>query len=213
MTHRHVVFGFFDIVFSITTFFITGKWFSIEHFNIDPDIIVMGKSMASGVPLSAIVARKEITEALGPPAHLFTMSGNAMSCAAALETINVILDERLLERSEELGEYAKARFEEMKDKYELIGDVRGKGLSIGVDLVSDRTTRIGNKEAAAKICYRCWEKGVIVIFLASGVLRIQPPLVISKAELDWALDIIEESIAEYINGDILDSVLDVAKGW
>jgi len=191
----------------------TGKWFSIEHFDIEPDIIVMGKAMASGVPLSAIVARKEITEALGPPAHLFTMSGNALSCAASIETIEVIQDENLIEKSKELGEYVKGRFTEMMGKYELIGDVRGKGLSIGVDLVKDRTTKIGNKEAAAKICYRCWEKGVIVIFLASGVLRIQPPLVISKDELDQALKIIEESIVEYINGDIPDSVLDIAKGW
>lgn len=191
----------------------TGKWFCIEHFDIVPDMIVMGKSMASGVPLSAIVARKEITDALGPPAHLFTMSGNALSCTAALETINVIRDEKLMAKSEELGAYVKERFEEMKEKYELIGDVRGIGLSIGVDLVEDRDTRIGNKEAAAKICYRCWEKGIILIFLAAGVLRIQPPLVISKEELDKALDIIEESIIEYLNGQIPDEVLEVAKGW
>lgn len=191
----------------------TGKWFCIEHFDIVPDMIVMGKSMASGVPLSAIVARKEITDSLGPPAHLFTMSGNALSCAAALETIHVLRDEKLLEKSEELGAYAKERFEEMKEKYELIGDVRGIGLSIGVDLVVDRVSKVGNKEAAAKICYRCWEKGIILIFLASGVLRIQPPLVITKEELDRALDIIEESIVEYLNGEIPDEVLAVAKGW
>lgn len=191
----------------------TGKWFSIEHFDVEPDIIVMGKSMASGVPLSAIVARKEITESLGPPAHLFTMSGNALSCAAAVETINIIEEEGLLDQSRELGDYVKGRFNEMKAKYDLIGDVRGKGLSIGVDLVTDRSTKEGNKTAAAKICYRCWEKGVIVIFLASGVLRIQPPLVIGKDELDRALDVIEESIQEYINNEIPDSVLEVAVGW
>lgn len=191
----------------------TGSWFCIEHFGVEPDIVVMGKSMASGVPLSAIVARKEITDSLGPPAHLFTMSGNALSCAASLETINVIRDEGLLARSTELGNYAKKRFEELKEKYEIIGDVRGKGLSIGVDLVKNRKTKEGNKDAAAKICYRCWQKGVIVIFLASGVLRIQPPLVISKEELDKAIDVIEESIIEYMSGEISDSVLAVAKGW
>lgn len=191
----------------------TGKWFCIEHFKIIPDMIIMGKSMASGVPLSAIVARKEITDSLGTPAHLFTMSGNALSCVAALETINVIRDENLLEKSTNFGNYVKERFEEMKDKYQLIGDVRGLGLSIGVDLVVDRTSKIGNKEAAAKICYRCWEKGIILIFLASGVLRIQPPLIISKEELDKALNIIEEAIVEYINGEIPDEVLSIAKGW
>lgn len=191
----------------------TGKWFCIEHFGIEPDILILGKSIASGLPLSAIVARKEITDALGPPVHSFTMSGNALSCIAALETINVIRDEDLLERSKVLGAYAKSRFEKMKEKYEIIGDVRGMGLSIGVDLVIDRESKVGNKEAAAKICYRCWEKGIILIFLAEGVLRVQPPLVILKDELDKALNIIEESIVEYLNGEIPDDVLSVAKGW
>lgn len=191
----------------------TGKWFCIEHFNIVPDMVVMGKSMASGVPLSAIVARKEITDSLGPPAHLFTMSGNALSCVASLETINVLRDEKLLEKSEELGAYARSRFEAMKEKYEIIGDVRGIGLSIGIDLVKDRKTKEGDKLGASKICYRAWQKGIILIFLASGVLRIQPPLVITKEELDRAIDIIEESIVEYLNGQIPDEVLDVIKGW
>lgn len=191
----------------------TGKWFCIEHFGIVPDIIIMGKSMASGLPLSAIVARKEIMDSLGKPAHLFTMSGNALSCIASLETINVLKSEDLLEKSTQLGAYVKSRFEAMKEKYEIIGDVRGLGLSIGVDLVTDRDSKVGNKEAAAKICYRAWEKGIILIFLASGVLRVQPPLVISKEELDKALNVIEESIIEYLNGEIPDEVLDVAKGW
>lgn len=191
----------------------SGKWFAIEHFDIVPDMIIMGKSMASGVPLSAIVARKEITDSLGTPAHLFTMSGNALSCTASLATINVIKEEKLIEKSRDLGAYVKQRFEEMKGKYNIIGDVRGYGLSIGVDLVIDRDSKIGNKEAAAKICYRCWEKGIILIFLASGVLRVQPPLVISKEELDQALDIIEGAIQDYLNGDIPDEVLSVAKGW
>jgi len=191
----------------------TGKWLGIEHFNIVPDIVIMGKSMASGLPLSAILARKEIMDSLGKPAHLFTMGGNALSCIASLETINILRDEDLLEKSTELGNYVMSRFEEMKDKYEIIGDVRGKGLSIGVDLVTDRESKIGNNEAAAKICYRCWEKGIILIFLASGVLRVQPPLVISKGQLDRALNIIEESIVEYLSGQIPDEVLDIAKGW
>lgn len=191
----------------------TGKWFCIEHFDIIPDIIIIGKSLASGVPLSAIVARSEIMDTLQPPAHIFTMSGNALSCTAAIETINVIRDEDLLSKANELGQIIKDRFAEMKNKYEIIGEVRGLGLSIGVDLVTDRITKSGNRVAAAKICYRCWEKGIILIFLADGVLRIQPPLVISKEELYRALDIIEESMQEYITGEIPDGVLEAAKGW
>jgi 4-aminobutyrate aminotransferase len=191
----------------------TGKWFGIEHFDVVPDMLILGKSIGSGVPLSAIVARKEIMEAMDAPAHLFTMSGNALACAAAYATLEVIKDEKLLEKSRELGNYAKGRFEVLMDEYEIIGDVRGLGLSIGVDLVKDRTSKEGNREAAAKICYRCWEKGVIIIFLGDGVLRFQPPLVITREEIDKAIDVIEESMKEFLAGDIPDEVLKTAKGW
>ncbi len=191
----------------------TGKWFGIENFGVVPDAVILGKSIASGMPLSAIVAKEEIMQAWEAPAHLFTTGGNPVSCRAALATIDVIREENLLEHSKELGEYVKERFEEMKDKYELIGDVRGIGLSIGVDLVTDRKTKKKAKEAAAKICYRCWEKGVILTFFANSVLRIQPPLVITKQEMDKAIDIIEEAINDYLAGDIPDEILEVAKGW
>lgn len=191
----------------------TGKWFGIEHFDIVPDVIVLGKSIASGMPLSAIVAKREIMDALEAPAHLFTMGGNALSCVAAYETIRVIQEEKLVERSQELGEMAMERFQDMMKRYEIIGDVRGRGLSIGIDLVQDRHTKIGDREAAAKICYRCWEKGVILIFLADGVLRFQPPLVIKKEEMNHAIDILEEAIQDYLKGLIPDEVLKVSKGW
>lgn len=191
----------------------TGKWFGIDHFGIVPDMIVMGKSLGAGLPLSAVVGRKEIFEALGAPAHLFSMSGNQTCCAAAIASIDVIKGEELLGKSRDLGVYAKARFEEMKDRYDIIGDVRGLGLSIGVDLVKDRESKIGDKDAAAKICCRAWEKGVLLIYLANGVLRIQPPLVIRKEQLDKAIDAIEESIVDYLNGNIPDGILKFAKGW
>ena len=191
----------------------TGKWFGIEHFDVLPDMLILGKAIGSGIPLSAIVARKEIMDAMDAPAHLFTMSGNALACAAAYATLEVIKDEKLLEKSTELGSYAKGRFEALMGDYEIIGDVRGLGLSIGVDLVKDRNSKEGYREAAAKICYRCWEKGVIIIFLGDGVLRFQPPLVITREEIDNAIDVIEESMKEFLAGDIPDEVLKTAKGW
>jgi len=191
----------------------TGKWFAIEHFNIAPDIVVMGKSIASGMPLSAIVARDEIMQSLEAPAHLFTTAGNPVACQAAIATIEVIREEKLVENSQILGEYAKERLLDMKKKYSLIGDVRGLGLSIGVDLVTDRNTKEKAKNAAAKICYRCCEKGLILIFISGSVLRIQPPLVITKKELDKAIDLIDETIQEYLDGSIADSVLEVSRGW
>lgn len=191
----------------------TGKWFSIEHFDVEPDLVIMAKSMASGIPISAIVGRTEIMESLGAPAHLFTTGGSPVACQAALATIAVLKDENLLERAQILGDYMRARLLEMKDRYELIGDVRGMGLSIGVELVTNRVTREKAREAAAKICYRCYELGVIVIFLAGSVLRIQPPLVISKSQIDQSLDVIEQAMIDYQAGRISDDVLAYAKGW
>lgn len=191
----------------------TGRWFGIEHFNIVPDALVLGKSIASGMPMSAIVAREDIMQSWQAPVHVFTTAGSPVSCVAALATIEVILEENLLEHTRELGEYAMERFNRLKDKHELIGQVRGLGLSVGVDLVKDRDTKEKNGEAAAKICYRCWEKGVVLTFFAGNVLRVQPPLVISRQQMDKAIDIIEDAIVEYTAGEIPDKVLEIAKGW
>jgi len=191
----------------------TGKWFGIEHFDIEPDIVIIAKSLASGLPLSAIVGREEIMQSWQAPAHAFTTAGNPVCCSAAVAPLQVIEDENLIEHSREMGEYVKERLNLMKDKYTLIGDVRGLGLSIGVDLVKDRVSKERNKEAASKICYRCWEKGLILTFFANNVLRIQPPLIIKKEELDTAIDIIEGAINDFLAGDIPDEILRIAKGW
>jgi 4-aminobutyrate aminotransferase len=190
-----------------------GKWFAIENFGVEPDIMVLGKAIASGMPLSAVVAREEIIESVGPPAHLFTTIGNPVCCQAALATIEVIEDEKLVEGSKEKGEYLKEKFLKLKEKYPIIGDVRGLGLNIGVDLVKDQLTKERYQEACAKICYRCYEKGLVLTFFANNVLRVQPPLVITLEQIDRAVDIIEEAIIEFNAGKIPDEVLEIAKGW
>jgi 4-aminobutyrate aminotransferase len=191
----------------------TGKWFGIENFDVVPDAVILGKAIASGLPLSGVVARAELMENLEAPVHLFTTAGNPVCCAASLATIQVLREENLLSRATELGEYTQKRFRDMQKKFDFIGDVRGIGLSIGVDLVVDRETKERHRVAAAKICYRAWEKGLLLSFFSGAVLRIQPPLVITKEELDKALDIIEESMAEFEKGQIPDSVLNTVKGW
>lgn len=191
----------------------TGKWFSIEHFDIVPDVLIMGKAIASGLPMSAIVAREEIVDALLMPAHLFTLQGNATCSSAALATIDVIKEEALVKKAEDMGSFIKERFLKMKETYPVIGEVRGKGLSIGVELLKDCITKEKDKVAAIKIVYRCWQKGVVLIFLSENILRIQPPLVISKEETEKALNIIEEVIHEYTNKEISDEALEVVQGW
>jgi 4-aminobutyrate aminotransferase len=191
----------------------TGKWFAIEHWGIQPDVVVMGKALGAGMPISAVVARQDLMDAWELPAHLFTNGGNAVCCAAALANIEVIQEEKLVERSATLGEQITARFREMQARYELIGDVRGKGLMIGVDLVKDRVTKERARDEAAKICMRCYEKGLILSFFSNSVLRIAPPLVVSDAEVESALITIEDSIREVQEGRVPDEAIREMKGW
>jgi len=191
----------------------TGKWFGIEHFGIVPDAVILGKALGSGLPLSAIVAREDLMADWDAPAHCFTHAGNAVCCAAAYASVQVIEEEGLVARSEEMGNYLMERFRALQDSYPLIGDVRGKGLSIGVDLVKDGKTRERHGEAAAKICYQAWQKGLLLSFFSGSVLRIQPPLVITREEADRALEIIEEAMRDFLAGRISDEVLKTVKGW
>lgn len=165
------------------------------------------------MPLGAVVAKAELMEQWEAPAHLFTAAGNPVCCAAACATVDVIRDEKLRENATAIGAYALARLKEMQNRFEFIGDVRGIGLSIGVDLVKDRETKERNTEAAAKICYQAWQKGLLLSFFSGSVLRIQPPLVISKDQMESALSKIEEAFEDYESGIIPDSVLETVKGW
>ncbi|MCU7258139.1 aspartate aminotransferase family protein, partial [Pseudomonas aeruginosa] len=179
----------------------TGKWSSVEHFNFTPDLITFGKSLAGGLPMSAIVGRKEIMETLEAPAHLFTTGANPVSCEAALATLEMIEEEQLLEASLEKGDYVRQTMDRWITDYECIGDVRGKGLSIGIDIVSDPIQKTRDPEAALKICNYCFDKGVVIIAVAGNVLRFQPPLVISYDQLDYALSTLEKAIQALNRGD------------
>lgn len=176
----------------------TGKMFAIEHYGVEPDIITMAKGIANGFPISACITRADIGDSFEPGDHLSTFGGNPVSAAAALANIEVMLREKLPEKAAEKGEYIMKRLNEMKQKYEIIGDIRGKGLMVGVELVKDREKKTPAKEETRKIRDLSREKGLLI---GSGgvmecVLRIQPPLTIEKEQIDKALDILEESISE-----------------
>ncbi len=190
----------------------TGKWFSIEHFDVVPDLVVMGKAMASGFPMSAVVGRKEVIDAIAMPGQLFTLEGNAVCASAALATIDIIKKEQLLNRAIEVGHYIKERFKEISKNTSSICDIRGWGLSIGVEL-KDSSGLIKSSDIAKKICYRCYEKGLIMIYLGGNTLRVQPPLVISDKEIEKAMNLIEDVFIEYEGGEISDSILEKIKGW
>lgn len=191
----------------------TGKWFSYEYFDIEPDLIVCGKSLGGGLPLGAVIGPKEIMDSLDSPAHLFTMSGNSAVCRASLKTIEIMERENMNEQVLKKGEYLKGKLLQLMDKYDIIGEVRGLGLSIGVDLVTNRETMEKHYDAAVKISYRSIENGLLMIFVGQNSLRIQPPLVITYEQMDKAVEILDGAIQDYLDGKIGDEVFEYAKGW
>jgi 4-aminobutyrate aminotransferase len=173
----------------------TGKWWAIEHWGVEPDIICSAKSIAAGMPLSAIIAKDKIMDWEGGT-HASTFGGNPVSCAAALAVIDVIKSERLLENATQQGAYVMKRMNELKEECSIVGDVRGKGLMIGVEIVEDKESKKAAAEKANEIMMRCWRRGVALITCGKSTLRIVPPLVITRDLVDSALDIITTTIKE-----------------
>jgi predicted acetylornithine/succinylornithine family transaminase len=174
----------------------TGKMFASEHWNIQPDIITMAKGLGGGLPIGAFMANDEIASAFSPGDHFSTFGGNPVCCAAALANIEALIEERIPEKAAELGKYAIERLNELAQKYKIIGDVRGKGLMIGVELVKDRESKTPAQEEAVKIREKMLEKGVLIGVggLKKSTLRIQPCLTITKEQIDKALDALESTI-------------------
>ncbi len=192
----------------------TGEMFGFMHDNVIPDAVVLGKPIGSGQPLSAVVGRKEIMDA-STGAHLFTTGGNPVACASGLETLEIMKDEKLAQNAAEVGEYLKDEFWELAKKYEVIGDVRGKGLIIGIELVLDRETKEPASDLAAMVSYRCYELGLLLFCagIFSSVLEMTPPLVLTKEEAKRAVKIIEQSIDDSINGRVDEAKVKEFAGW
>jgi len=176
----------------------TGKLFGIEHYNVIPDIMCFAKAIANGLPLGACTARTDIADSFQPGDHLSTFGGNPVCCAAALANIEFIQEEDLPKRATESGRYVMHRLEELKSKHKLIGDVRGKGLMIGLELVKNRESKDPASSETAKVRALCRDKGVLIGSggVLGNVLRIQPPLVISQSQLDIAIDAVDQSLKE-----------------
>jgi 4-aminobutyrate aminotransferase len=170
----------------------TGKFLAIEHFNITPDIVTLGKAIGGGVPLSVAAVRSDVMD-LPAGAHCTTTGGNPISCAAAMTFLDILYNEKLIQRAAELGKYVMMKFREMQKEYGIIGDVRGKGLAICIEFVEDRVTKepIDSKD----IVNRLFKKGLLAVPGGYGV-RIFPPLVIENELIDTSVDIFEEVIAE-----------------
>ena len=175
----------------------TGKMFAVEHFGVDPDILVTAKGIADGFPLSAYTTRPEIADAYKPGDHLSTFGGNPVSCAAALANIEFMEKENLPARATESGNYAMAKLRELQKQNPLIGDVRGLGLMIGVELVKDEKLTPATSEADA-VREALFRQGVLVGVggVYGNVIRFQPPLIITRQQIDRAIAAFAAALAE-----------------
>lgn len=174
----------------------TGKLFAIEHFGVEPDIMVMAKGIADGFPLSATIAHAEIADSFKPGEHLSTFGGNPVSCAAGLANLDMMLRDDLPGEAAQKGAYALTRLLALAERLPAIGEARGLGLMLGIELVSDRERRTPDASLARDVRRYCREHGVLVGVGGSegNVVRIQPPLVITTTDLDEALDVIGAGI-------------------
>ena len=174
----------------------TGKMFAAEHFGAVPDITTVAKGIASGMPLGAAIARAEVMD-WKPGAHASTFGGNPVCVAAALATIE-LLEQELVENAAKVGAHMKARLSELPKRFPIVGDVRGLGLMIGIEMVRDQETRERAPELRDRLEKMCFDRGVLVLGAGPNTLRICPPLVISKDQADFALDTIEQCLREMI---------------
>jgi 4-aminobutyrate aminotransferase len=171
----------------------TGKMFACEHYDLKPDIITLAKGIASGVPMGACVARADLMD-WKPGAHASTFGGNPVALAAALKTIE-ILERELVANSAEVGAYLQEGLRKLMSKYDCIGDVRGFGMMIGVEFVNDRASREPAPELRDRVEVECYNRGLIVLGCGHNAIRWSPPLILTRENVDVALEIFDESIA------------------
>lgn len=186
-----------------TGFSRTGKYFAIEHFGVEPDLISISKSMGAGVPISGVIGRKEIMEAAESGEIGGTYSGSPLGCRAALTVLDIIESENLNERSDKLGARVIEKMRALAERFDCIGDVRGLGSMCAMELVKDRVTKVPDKEGVNKVVKAAGERGLLLLSagIYSNVIRLLMPLTITDDQLEEGLSILEEAFeAVYLNG-------------
>ncbi|MCC6013589.1 MAG: aspartate aminotransferase family protein [Candidatus Verstraetearchaeota archaeon] len=176
----------------------TGKLWGIENYDVIPDIMTTSKAIANGLPLSVTMYKEEFDSYLNPGEHFSTLGGNALACIAA----EIVLDELLggiIKEVNEKGEYFKKRLEELKEKYEVIGDVRGRGLLIGIEFVKNKKTKEYGREEAMRFLNETWKRKILVGIggIEGNIIRIEPPLTIRKENIDYAIEVFDEILKNF----------------
>ncbi|MBI5957091.1 MAG: acetyl ornithine aminotransferase family protein [Chloroflexi bacterium] len=172
----------------------TGKWWGVDHWNIKPDIICTAKGIASGMPLGGIIARREIMQTWAPGAHASTFGGNPISCAAGIATFD-LLKNGLIDNCARMGDYTMAKLREMQSRHPSIGDVRGKGLMIGIEFVHSRETRERAADIRNAVVDHAYEERLLILGCGVNTIRLVPSLNVTEELIDEALLIFEHAIA------------------
>jgi 4-aminobutyrate aminotransferase len=170
----------------------TGRMFAVDHFDCIPDIIAIAKGIASGLPLGAIIAPARLMN-WEPGAHASTFGGNPVSCAAALETIQ-LLEEGLIQNAAAMGDFLLRHLREMARRHDMIGEVRGLGLMIGIELVKERSTKEKADTWRNAVVQKAFEKGLLILGCGENTLRLMPPLIVNQDQAEVALSIVDEAI-------------------
>lgn len=174
----------------------SGKNFAIEHWGIVPDIVCVAKALAGGMaPIGATIASSKVMD-WEPGAHASTFGGNLVACAAAIEGLKILEEQKLVRRAAELGEHALKRLKEIEEKSRIIGETRGMGLMLALEIVNNKRTKENGIKAREMLVNEALERGLIVFRGGKSAIRIAPPLIISQRELDLGIDILEESLQE-----------------
>jgi 4-aminobutyrate aminotransferase len=170
----------------------TGRMFASEHFGVVPDVVTVAKGIASGMPLSAMIARADIMN-WPPGAHASTFGGNPVSIAAALATIE-LLEEELMKNAERMGEHIMNRIADWPQRFKYVGDVRGLGLMIGIELVRDQQTKERAPDLRDRVEFLAFERGLLILGCGPNSIRLCPPLVITQDQADFAVDTLEHCL-------------------
>ena len=171
----------------------SGRMFAIEHAGVEPDIVTMAKGIASGMPLGVATSRAEIMS-WPPGAHASTFGGNPVSCAAALATLD-LLRRSLVRNAAEVGAHLLAGVRELMSRHRLIGDARGRGLMIGIELVRDRETKARAAAERDALVRECFKRGLLVLGAGRNAVRLSPPLVLTRPQAETAIAILDEALA------------------
>ncbi|AUG58774.1 MAG TPA: ornithine--oxo-acid transaminase [Ruminiclostridium sp.] len=166
----------------------TGKLFAYQHFDVEPDIFTLAKALGGGFPIGALCAKEHVAKAFEPGDHGSTFGGNPLACSAAIAALEIILEENLVENSEKMGAYFIEKLSELAKKYDFIKEVRGKGLMIAVEFSTDNAVEIKNK---------CFEEGYLIGNVGNSIIRILPPLIISKEDIDKMVSMLDNILSKF----------------